>query len=126
MEGMFIKTFKRDSRKRYGIYHLICTIRCPKCTANVYQAGATREEAEKFATDRWNTRRDESQWISVKTKNPKFPGRFLCRYRVEEFGEVGYCTDFGRYDPDQKENGGWYVGEVTNWMPLPDAPEGEE
>ncbi len=60
----------------------------------------------------------EPRWIPV-SEPPEFPGRFICYYEVEEFGEVGHCIDFGRYDEDD----GWYVSGVKYWMPLPDEPD---
>lgn len=61
------------------------------------------------------------RWIPVTERLPEYPGRFMCVYEDEEYGEVGYCIDWGRYDPDD----GWYVSGVTHWMPIPDLPENE-
>lgn len=47
----FTISFKRDKRKVLGIYHEICTLKCNRCSCTVYQAGATREEAEKNVFD---------------------------------------------------------------------------
>ena len=55
----FTITFKRDRRKRFGIYHEICTLKCNRCSCTVSQAGATREEAEKHVVDLWNRRANE-------------------------------------------------------------------
>lgn len=49
-------TFKRDRRKTFGIYHEICTLKCNRCSCTVKQAGATREEAEKYVAILWNRR----------------------------------------------------------------------
>lgn len=49
-------TFKRDRRKRFGIYHEICTLKCNRCSCTVAQAGATKEEAEKNVANHWNRR----------------------------------------------------------------------
>lgn len=65
----------------------------------------------------------KSRWIPVTERLPGEFGRYLCRYRVEDGETIGYCTDFGRYDP---EHGEWFVGTVTHWMPLPPAPKEEE
>ena len=65
-------------------------------------------------------------WISVKERLPEKNGRYLCRYEQEIHGEICRCTDFGMYDSNIGKNGGWFVGKVTHWMPLPEAPkEGE-
>lgn len=47
---------KRDSRKRFGIYHTIATIQCKICTAKVTMAGTSIETAYKNAERHWNTR----------------------------------------------------------------------
>lgn len=47
---------KRDSRKRYGVYHTIATVQCTACTAKVTMAGFYVETAYKYAEGRWNTR----------------------------------------------------------------------
>ena len=49
-------SYKRDRRKVYGIYHEICTLKCNRCSCTVYQAGASREEAEKNVSSLWNRR----------------------------------------------------------------------
>jgi len=51
-------SFKRDRRKVNGVYHEICTIKCPKCTCSISQAGVDRERAEVHALDMWNRRVD--------------------------------------------------------------------
>lgn len=61
----------------------------------------------------------KQRWIPVTERLPEYPGRFMCVYVDEEYGEVGHCIDWGRYDPDD----GWYVSGVTHWMPIPDLPE---
>ena len=61
-------------------------------------------------------------WISVEERLPDYPGRFLCYYEVDDYGEIGHCIDWGRYDPDD----GWYVSGVTHWASLPEPPKGEE
>lgn len=63
------------------------------------------------------------QWISVKDRLPEKNGRYLCRYEQEVYGEVCRCTDFGMFDSDIGEKGGWLVGKVTHWMTLPEPPE---
>ena len=52
----FTLKFKKDRKKRCGIYYDICTIRCNCCSASVQQAGAGRKLAEKNALLMWNTR----------------------------------------------------------------------
>lgn len=47
---------KRDSRKRYGVYHMIATIKCRGCTAQVTQAGYDDERAIENAGHMWNRR----------------------------------------------------------------------
>ena len=64
-------------------------------------------------------------WISVKDRLPEKNGRYLCRYEQKVYGEVCRCTDFGIYDSDIGESGGWFVGKVTHWMPLPEKPKEE-
>lgn len=64
-------------------------------------------------------------WISVKDRLPEKNGRYLCRYEQEVYGEVCRCTDFGMYDSNIGENGNWFVGKVTHWMPLPAKPKEE-
>lgn len=49
-------SFKRDNRKRYGIYHEICTLKCGCCGCTISQAGATRDEAEIHVSNLWNGR----------------------------------------------------------------------
>lgn len=63
----------------------------------------------------------EDNWTSTKKGNPEYDGRFLCRYKMYEYDEIGHCTDFGRYDSDY----GWSTSGVTHWMQLPDEPEEE-
>ena len=47
---------KRDTRKRFGIYHIIAITQCSVCTAKVTMAGTDREKAYKYADELWNTR----------------------------------------------------------------------
>lgn len=47
---------KRDSRKRFGVYHMIATIQCKICTAKVTMAGTSVESAYKNAERHWNDR----------------------------------------------------------------------
>lgn len=47
---------KRDSRKRFGVYHTIATIQCKICTAKVTMAGTSIESAYKNAERHWNDR----------------------------------------------------------------------
>lgn len=61
------------------------------------------------------------RWIPVTERLPDYPGRFMCYYEVNDYGENGHCIDWGMYDPDD----GWYVSGVTHWMPLPEPPEEE-
>jgi len=49
-------SFKRDKKKRFGIYHEICTLHCNKCGCTIQQAGATRERAEENVSKAWNRR----------------------------------------------------------------------
>ena len=51
-------SFKRDRRKTLGIYFEICTLHCNRCTCEIHQAGATREDAETNAANAWNRRAD--------------------------------------------------------------------
>lgn len=50
---------KRDSRKRYGVYHMIATIKCRECTAQVSQAGWDEERAIENAAKMWNRRAED-------------------------------------------------------------------
>ena len=52
----FTISFGRDKRKVFGIYYEICTLKCNRCTCTIHQAGATREEAEKYVFNLWNRR----------------------------------------------------------------------
>ena len=63
------------------------------------------------------------EWVSVEDRFPEKSGRYLCRYRQNIDGKFAYCTDFGSYNFD--DEGGWFVGEVTHWMPLPKPPKEE-
>lgn len=47
---------RRDNRKRYGVYHMIATIKCRECTAQVEQAGCNEDRAIEYAAKRWNRR----------------------------------------------------------------------
>ncbi len=49
-------TYNLERRKRFGIHHMICTLKCNRCSCTVSQAGATREEAEKHVANLWNRR----------------------------------------------------------------------
>ena len=62
---------------------------------------------------------ERPRWIPVTERLPDYPGRFMCYYEVNDYGEVGHCIDWGMYDPDD----GWYVSGVTHWMPLPEPPK---
>ena len=53
-------SFKKDKKKRYGIFFEICTIKCGRCTCTISQAGASKEEAEKHASNVWNRRDDDA------------------------------------------------------------------
>lgn len=56
-EGNFnLVTFKRDRKKRLGLYHEICTIKCGGCTCNISQAGITKDNAFENAVATWNSR----------------------------------------------------------------------
>lgn len=47
---------KRDTRKRFGVYHIIATTQCSICTTKVTMAGTDREKAYKYSDGAWNTR----------------------------------------------------------------------
>ena len=47
---------KRDKRKVFGIYHMIATIKCKSCTAEVHQAGYDADKAFENAANIWNKR----------------------------------------------------------------------
>lgn len=47
---------KRESRKRYGVYHIEASVQCTKCTAKITMSGPDAETAYKYAGKRWNTR----------------------------------------------------------------------
>jgi Lar family restriction alleviation protein len=51
---------KRDSRKRMGIYHMIATVKCTECTAQVSQAGYCEERAIENAYHQWNRREEDA------------------------------------------------------------------
>lgn len=57
-QNYFRYSFKKDRKKRFGIYYDICEIYCTCCTASIRQAGAGRERAQEFAEKRWNERVD--------------------------------------------------------------------
>lgn len=50
---------KRDKKKILGIYHMIATIKCKSCTAQINQAGQDGDKAFKNAADLWNSREGE-------------------------------------------------------------------
>ena len=52
----FRYSFKKDRKKRFGIYYDICEIYCTCCTASVRQAGVGRDRAQEFAEKLWNRR----------------------------------------------------------------------
>lgn len=52
---------KRDGRKVMGIYHMIATIKCTGCTAQVSQAGYCEERAIKNAANMWNRRAEDGK-----------------------------------------------------------------
>lgn len=49
---------KRDKRKVLGIYHMIATIKCKSCPAEIKQAGQDNDRAFKNAAELWNRRAD--------------------------------------------------------------------
>ena len=49
-------SFKRDRKKRYGIYFEICKLQCNRCSCTISQAGVGREGAEEHARHLWNER----------------------------------------------------------------------
>lgn len=53
-------SFKRDRRKVMGVYHEICTLKCPGCTCTIQQAGWSREKAEENAISVWNRRANDA------------------------------------------------------------------
>ena len=57
----YTTTYKLERRKRFGINHMICTLKCTRCSCTVSQAGATREEAEKNVSSLWNRRTTNDQ-----------------------------------------------------------------
>lgn len=74
----------------------------------------------------WMIEIAKHQWISVNDRLPEKNGRYLCRYEQEVYEEVCRCTGFGMFDSDIGEKGGWLVGKVTHWMPLPEPPKEDE
>ena len=55
-QNFFRYSFKKDRKKRFGVYYDICEIYCDRCTASVRQAGPGREKAQEYAEKRWNGR----------------------------------------------------------------------
>ena len=66
-----------------------------------------------------------SGWVSVEDRLPGKNGRYLCRYEQDVDGKVCRCTDFGMFDSNIGEKGGWFVEKVAYWMPLPEPPKEE-
>ena len=64
-------------------------------------------------------------WVSVEDRLPGKNGRYLCRYEQDVDGKVCRCTDFGMFDSNIGEKGGWFVEKVAYWMPLPEPPKEE-
>lgn len=77
------------------------------------------DDAANAIEELQRTQMPSTKWIPVTERLPDYPGRFLCYYEIDDYGEIGHCIDWGRYDPDD----GWYVSGVTNWMLLPEPPE---
>lgn len=50
---------KMDKKKILGKYHMIATIKCKSCTAQISQAGQDGDKAFKNAADLWNSREGE-------------------------------------------------------------------
>ena len=82
-----------------------------------------------------------AEWISVKERLPKKNGEYLC-YRTDGFGKCMSICSFTKnlskvdeYDFEGKNRAGFYsysgewgfieLGDVSYWMPLPDAPQKE-
>ena len=70
--------------------------------------------------------RGKHRWIPVTERLPKENGFYLCLYKHKASG--GVAMDEG-LSILQWINNKWGINDiylVTHWMPLPDAPEGEE
>lgn len=138
MEGYpdYTISFKRDKKKRLGIYHEICTLHCNHCGCAIQQAGATREKAEEYVLKAWN-RRTEPQWIPCSERLPariingdvETEQEFFVTVRERWPGEEWkYYTDVaffpGYYIDDLWDTyNDWKEGQevnVTAWKPLPE------
>ena len=92
-------SYKRDSKKIYGAYHRICTVKCWGCTANVFQAGPTDEKAKEYAIHSWNMRADEKQ------PEPETPKKEYYH---------GFCSRCGRPVIAEKEEAFWWPWGTTD------------
>lgn len=75
---------KRDKRKVFGIYHMIATIKCKRCTAEVSQAGYDADKAFENAAKMWNKRVGQIDEIrEIKRKRPKGFDKLTEEYRLK-------------------------------------------
>lgn len=76
----------------------------------------------------------EPKWISVEDRLPQ-PRELVFVARKDGFVSLGYCFQFGKnplwnairlvpFSPYELPFVG--AGHITHWMPLPEAPEGEQ
>ena len=76
----------------------------------------------------------KGEWISVEDRLPQ-PRELVLVARKDGFVSLGYCFQFGEnhlwsairlvpFSPYELPFVG--AGHITQWMPLPDAPEGEQ
>ena len=90
---------KRDSRKRYGVYHTIATVQCTACTAKVTMAGFDVETAYRYAEGHWNTRPAPPvgrcgecvAYVDYKCANTGY-------YKPD----TGFCNDFAPKEAEEK------------------------
>lgn len=96
---------KRDSRKRYGVYHTIATVQCTACTAKVTMAGVYVETAYKYAEGRWNTRPAPTVGHCGECAHAKpFDSQYrLCDVHDSYMTPDGFCSEFK--PKEGKENG---------------------
>lgn len=75
---------KRDKRKVFGIYHMIATIKCKSCTAEVHQAGYDADKAFENAANIWNRRVGQIERIrGINRKRPKDFDKLTEEYRLK-------------------------------------------
>lgn len=76
-----------------------------------YRANRIIDAADDYAEE-------QSRWIPVSERLPEEDGKYICTIDVYDRDRI---VDFVTYN----QNLGWYVHNVTAWMPLPPSYQGE-